>query len=268
MWNGDKPILQIELHEGINLGLLNSLIKPFVVFRSGTETVQSKVGLVSNEKFVWNEKLSIVLDPLSALSISVFSAQAEQNLLVSNVEYQFFELSGLKNTQNTWISFELSCKNSLVNPDISNIISSGIKRETGNSPQINITLTFIHNNYLRITEVKVEGFRIILKSKESYTLYYVNMIRNDGKTIKKQLRFSQVYEFKSKLQNVEHRLNSIDFPGKTYLEFLACVWPQLGRFDPRVIERRRKGIEEVLQFVIKKSENIGFETLNNFLNIE
>ncbi|OMJ71553.1 hypothetical protein SteCoe_30193 [Stentor coeruleus] len=264
MWKGDKPILRIEIQEAANLKLLDLNIQPFFIITSGDQNIKSKVGISSEDRHTWNEKLSLALDPNSSITFNLFTLQEGQEILIDKSSLPFAEICSLKKSQNTWISFSTAKKQS-VGFNISNILTTGIKRETGKSPQLNVTLIFIPNNFLRVVGANIQGYRIVLKGKDAYTVYNVHVTRNDGKTWVKQIRYSQVYAIKNELESVEHGLASIDFPGKTYFEFLSCVWPTLGRFHPENIEKRRKGIEEVLKYIVSRYKNFGADSLNNLL---
>ena len=179
MWNSDKPILKIEITEAANLQLLDSNIRPFLSFSSGTESVKSSIGTQVDEKFTWKEKLSISLDPKLPLIISLFTDCEDEEVFLDKVTYQFSELASMKKNFNTWIAFASSKKKVETKFSISGILSAGIKRESGTSPQVNISMNFLHNNYLRIVEVKIESYKIILKSKDAYTIYNAHVRRND-----------------------------------------------------------------------------------------
>lgn len=264
MWDGNKPILKIEILEAVNLELLDSEINPFLVFVSGETTVQSKIGETRENRIVWTEKLSLILDPRSPISVSLFTAYDEENIILDKVIYQFSEVAAFKRNQNIWVTFAMTKKKNRNKLNIAGVLKGAIERETGNSPQLNLNVTFLHNNYLRIVNVYIDSYRILLKGHEAYTVFFAKVLRNDGEKWVKALRYSAVKDFKDDLEDIELGLKEIDFPGKTYFEFLSCVWPQLSRFDPRVIEKRKKAIQEVLNYVVKHYQNIeptGFNIL-------
>ena len=110
MWDGNKPILKIELLEGANLEILDPEIDPIIEFSSAEESVQSKIGVKSDGRVEWKEKLSISLDPRYPLYVSIKTTKDEETITLNKVTYEFAEVSLFKRNQNIWTIFATSRK--------------------------------------------------------------------------------------------------------------------------------------------------------------
>jgi hypothetical protein len=262
MWNHEKPLLKIEIYEGANLRRIDPEINPFLLFSSDTEEVKTKLATKDNENFTWHEKLFLPLNPKSEIKICLCTLIEKELVTLRTLILAFEDVANLTKPLEKWIDFTED-KESSLSFTVTGILASGLMRTTGRAAQVHALFTFDHNNYLKIERAHVQSFKIVLKNKEVYTIYNAIITRNDGKSWVKSFRYSEIYLFKNQLQVVEHGLSSIDFPGKTYFEFLACVWPTLGRFHPSNIEKRKKAIQEFLDFLILRQRNLDSEMVNS-----
>ena len=254
MWSEEKPVLNIEIYEGANLLTLDSDIVPIILVASEDLEVRTKLATKDQENFIWNEKLSLVLTPKSDVFIKLCNA-ADKNKLLKKVKISFNDLAESGKAVNKWIDFGNNDDNSL-SFSVTGILATGLLRHTGSAPQVRVSLNFDHNNYLRIVSAEVNAHKIILRNKEVFTVYYTNILRNDDKSWVKAFRFSEIYELKSSLEKVEHGLKQLEMSGKTYFEFLACVWPSLGRFHPTTIEKHKQAIQSFLNYIIERQRNL------------
>jgi hypothetical protein len=254
MWSQEKPILNIEIYEGANLLTLDPELVPMLSISSDDSEVRTKLATKDQENFIWNEKLSLVLTPKSDIFIKLCNA-ADKNKVIKKIKISFNDLAESGKAVNKWLDFGNNDDNSL-SFSVTGILATGLLRHTGSAPQVRVSLNFDPNNYLRIVSAEVNSHKIILKNRQVYTVYYANIVRNDEKCWVKAFRFSEIYELKSSLEKVEHGLKQIEMYGKTYFEFLACVWPSLGRFHPSTIEKRKIGIQSFLNYIIERQRNL------------
>lgn len=261
MWNEEKPILNVEIYEGAHLEILEPSVVPIIMISSEDNEVRSKVGTKNEENFIWNEKLTLPLEPRADVIFKLCTV-AEHVKVIKRALIPFEMLAENTGPINMWIDLSKN-DDASVSFSVTGVLATGLLRCARSTPQVKVTFIFDHNNYLKILSAEVNAHKIILKNREFFTLYYTSITRNDSKNWVKAFRYSDIYNMKSELEKVEHGLRNIDLPGKTYFEFLSCVWPSLGRFHPSTIEKRKKGIQEVLNYMIEKQRNLDVITLLN-----
>ena len=265
MWDQEKPILKIEVYEAANLERIDQDIAPILGFCSDKDEVRTKVANHDSINYVWNEKLSLSLNPKCPIIIKVYSYIDKELVTLRTISIDFEEIANSTKPIDKWIDISED-KESSLSLAVTGVLAAGLMRSTGRASQVHICFNFDDNNYLKIATAQVQSFKIVLRNKEVYTIYSTIITRNDDKSWVKSYRFSEIYDIKEQLEQVEHSLGSIEFPGKTYFEFLSCIWPSLGRFHPSNIEGRKTSIQNFLNFVILKQRNFDTEMLKSIFN--
>lgn len=265
MWDQEKPILKIEVYEAVNLERIDEDIAPVLTFSSDKDEVRTKIANHDSVNYVWNEKLSLNLNPKHPIKMKVCSMIDKELVTLRTISIDFEEIASSSNSIDKWIDIPED-KESSLSFGVTGALAAGLMRTIGRASQVHICLTFDDNNYLKIVSAQVQSFKIVLRNKEVYTIYSTIITRNDDKTWVKSFRFSEIYDLKDQLERVEHSLRSIEFPSKTHFEFLSCIWPTLGRFHPSNMESRKTSIQNFLNFVIQKQRNLDTEMLKSIFN--
>ena len=80
-----------------------------------------------------------------------------------------------------------------------------------------------------------------------------------------KIRYSQVARLREELVRVIPSLRALYFPGKTYFDWLSCVFPRCSKFDEQTIARRKRGIEEFMNAILENVMEIHSDSLNSLL---
>ena len=119
-------------------------------------------------------------------------------------------------------------------------------------PYIHFQLLYVDEDALK--EMKVVCKRHFIKdtAADTFTQYELLVMRGDGSSWRVNTRYSVVYRLKESIGRIFPDIGSYPFPGRTYMECLSSLCPELSRFHEERLTARQKGIEEFLNLVLSK----------------
>ncbi|CAG9315882.1 unnamed protein product [Blepharisma stoltei] len=260
--------LILSIIEGANLHLLADFsIKPFIIFQNGDKHFRTGVGIAKGDmKHLWNQEIEIFLEPSQPLIASLYTTDEDGEYEVGRITFLYNDLVEYgEKAKDMWVAFGSENKKSSGN--IAGILKTGLISNLGESPQLHIYVKI--SNYILKNElnVRVSDYRIIIRGEDAFTLYQVTVNKIDGTNWNLELRYSDISALRSEIIRVYPELKKFPFPKKTYFEWLACVWPKLGRFDIRVIEKRKSSIEDLLNYLLEISDKFDTGKLNRLLKL-
>lgn len=243
-------------------------LQPYVKLELGNNSWETVVGSKSGEDFSWQETFQIDFEDNSNLTITLFDKDDYgSDTCIQSFTVPYFHYKNWKETTLLFFKVDKVESDDEEGKD-KKFTTLNLKDEFENDECVlEIECSYMDVSYLSKLNATISNHRNIVKNKQAFTVYELEICRNDGLRWKVELRYSDFLQIRNEVSKILPSVEMLPFPSKTYFHWLSRLCTCASKFNDARIAERKKTLETFINVLLDNSSEFTCDSVTNLLRI-